>query len=289
MLIEGSLSVVAGSEGERAGFLLVFRDLSAPSGDGNRFEETLREMPELLRGPVATSRSLVETLQRHREMPEEKQQAFLSAVAEEMDRLAGRVTAIEEAASSSRTPRWPAIPSDPRELLEEAVVSVTGISVEIEAGAGPVPPVLVEPFSWTASLQRVLQWIEQQSPEPPSVSANLRAEEGAVVTSFRIKGPFAGDLSELESIEISPAGEDPLQLGDAVRRNKGELWTRFYVDYLELRTPRPRGCSFPRGTRSSASAGFASAGGGSRIPTSSTPWSIRGGRFLLNPLKFTIS
>ena len=83
-LLKGSLSVVPGPAGERAGFLLVFRDLSAPSEEGKRFEETLREMPQLLRGPVATSRSLVETIQRHREMSEEKQQVFLAAVAEEM-------------------------------------------------------------------------------------------------------------------------------------------------------------------------------------------------------------
>jgi DNA polymerase III subunit epsilon len=234
-LLKGSLSVVPGSEGEQAGFLLVFRDLSAPSEDGNRFEETLREMPQLLRGLVATSRSLVETLQRHREMSAEKQQAFLAAVAEEMDRLTGRVTAMEEAASSARTSRWPAIPSDPRELLEEAVISVTGISVDIETGGGPIPPVLVEPFSWMASLQRVLQWIEQRSSEPSSVSANLRVEEGTVVTTFRLKGPFAGDLAELESIEVSPSGEVPLSLGDAVRRNRGELWTRSCGDFLEVR------------------------------------------------------
>jgi DNA polymerase-3 subunit epsilon len=234
-LLEGSLSVIPGSEGERAGFLLVFRDLSTPSEDGNRFEETLREMPQLLRGPVATSRSLVETLQRHREMPAEKQQAFLAGVAEEMDRLTDRVTAMEEAASSARTSRWPAIPSDPRELLEEAVLSVTGISVDIEAADVPIPPVLVEPFSWMASLQRVLQWIEQRSSEPASVSANLRVEEGTVVTTFRVKGTFTGDLAELESIEVSPAGEAPLSLGDAVRRNRGELWTRSSGDFLDVR------------------------------------------------------
>jgi len=86
-LLKGSLSVIPGPGGERAGFLLVFRDLSAPTKELSRFEKTLREMPQLLRGPVATSRSLVETLQRHREMPAEKQQAFLAALSEEITRL----------------------------------------------------------------------------------------------------------------------------------------------------------------------------------------------------------
>lgn len=234
-LLKGSLSVIPGPGGERAGFLLVFRDLSDPSEEGNRLEETLREMPQLLRGPVATSRSLVETIQRHREMSEEKQQVFLAAVAEEMDRLSGRVTAMEEAASAAQTSRWPAIPSNPRELVEESVGSVTGTSVEIEASGDPIPPVLVEPFSWVASLRCVLQWIEQRSSGQAAVGANLRVEDGTVVTTFRIEGPFAGDLAELESLEVCPAGEEPLPLGEAVRRNRGELWTRSSGDSLEVR------------------------------------------------------
>ena len=234
-LLKGSLSVVPGPGGEQSGFLLVFRDLSAPTEECSRFEETLREMPRLLKGPVATSRSLVETLQRHPEMSVEKHQAFLAAVAEEMDRMAGRVQAMEEAASSARTSRWPAIPSNPLDLLEEAVASVTGISVEIEASDGPIPPVMVEPFSWTASLRCVLQWIEQRNSRQPPVGANLRVEDGTVVTTFRVAGPFVGDLAGLESLEVCPAGEEPLPLGEAVRRNRGELWTRSSGDSLEVR------------------------------------------------------
>ncbi|HEY6009084.1 MAG TPA: exonuclease domain-containing protein, partial [Geobacteraceae bacterium] len=234
-LLKGSMSVVPGPGGERVGFLLVFQDLNAPTEDGGRYEETLRDMPQLLRGPVATSRSLVETLQRHREMPTEKQQAFLAAVAEEMDRLGERVTAIEEAANSAQTSRWPAIHSNPLELLEEAVISGTSLAVEIEVGADPVPPVLVEPFSWVASLRCVIQWIGQKSTGRQAVGANLRVEDGTVVTTFRVEGPFAGNLAELESLEVSPDGEEPLPLGEAVRRNRGELWTRSVGDALEVR------------------------------------------------------
>lgn len=234
-LLKGSMSVVPGPAGERVGFLLVFRDLSAPTEDAGKYEETLREMPQLLRGPVATARSLVETLQRHRDMPVEKQQAFLAAVAEEMDRLGERATAIEEAASTTRTSRWPAIHSNPRELLEEATLAATGLTVEIEADAEPPPPVLVEPFSWVASLRCVLQWIGRKSTGRPAVGANLRVEDGAVVTTFRVEGPFAGNPAELESLVVSPDGEDPLPLGEAVRRNRGELWTRSSGDSLEVR------------------------------------------------------
>lgn len=248
-LLKGSLSVVPGHGGEMAGFLLVFRDLSASSAEGTRFEETMREMPQLLRGPVATSRSLVETLQRHPGMSAEKHQAFLAAVSEEMDRLSVRVTAIEEAASAARTSRWPAIPSNPRELLEDSVLSVTGLTIDVEAEGGSIPPVLVEPFSWVASLRRVLQWIEQKNSGQLSVKANLRVEDGTVVTTFLIDGPFAGDLAELESLELCPADEEPLPLGEAVRRNRGELWTRASGDSLEVRLALMQATAVSEGRR----------------------------------------
>jgi len=233
-LLKGSLSVIPGPGGERAGFLLVFRNLNALSGEDTRFEETLLEMPLLLRGPVATSHALIETLQRHQQMSAEKQREFLSALAEEMDRLSVRLTAIEEAASSARTSRWPAVPSNPRELLEEAVSSLPGISIEIGSDQ-PIPAVLVEPFSWVASLRCTLHWLEQRGAGQIGIGANLKVEDGAVVTTFRVSGPFAGDPNELESLELVSAGEEPIPLGEAVRRNHGELWTRSSGESMEVR------------------------------------------------------
>jgi len=79
------------------------------------------------------------------------------------------------------------------------VDSITGFSVEIEAANGSISPVLVEPFSWVASLRCVLEWIQRRSVGPASMSANLRVEDGTVVTTFRIMGHFSGDLTDLES------------------------------------------------------------------------------------------
>lgn len=235
-LLKGSLSIIPGPGGERSGFLLVFRDLNAPSEEGKRFEETLRDTPQLLRGPLAASRSLIETVLRHREMPEEKQQVFLAAVAEEMNNLSERVVAIEEATVAARSSRWPAIPSDPLELVEESLLLVPGITAEVEAIAAPLPPVLVEPFSWVTSLRSVLLWIAAANRgSNPSIMINLKAEEGTVVTTFRIGGPCSGTAHGLETLEIAADGEEPLTLGEAVHRNRGELWTRSSGDGLEVR------------------------------------------------------
>jgi DNA polymerase-3 subunit epsilon len=243
-LLVGSLSIIPGTDGEPAGFLLVFRNLST-----RRIEETLQEMPQLLRGPLATSRSLIETLQRHRDMSAEKHLRFLAAVAEEMNLLSERVIALEETTSSTDTSRWPAIPSNPRELLEEAVSLVPQIHVEIESDDAPVSSVLVEPFSWVASLQCVLLWIQQMKPGQLSIAANLRVEDGTVVTTFLIKGPFNGTSSELETLEICPAGEPTLPLMEAVHKNRGELWIRSSGDFHEVRLALLQAVSVSEGHR----------------------------------------
>lgn len=234
-LLKGSLSVIPGPGGDLAGYLLVFRDLGESAEQSACFAETLREMPQYLRGAVATSRSLVETLQRHRDMPTEKQQAFLAALLDEMIRLSERVAAIEEAANAARTSRWPAITSNPRDLLEEALASTPGISVTRNYGDDPIPSVQVEPFSWVASLRCVLQWIGRNTPGQSTIEAKLSVEEGAVVTTIRLTGGFAGSQGELESLEVCPAGEEPLTLGESVRRNRGDLWIRSSADSLEIR------------------------------------------------------
>lgn len=234
-LLKGSLSVIPGSGGERCGFLLVFRDMAASSGQSKTPEDTLREMPQLLRGPLATSSALIETLQRHRNMPDEKQQSFLSALAEEINRLNVRITAIEEAAGSARSARWPSIPSDPRQLLREALLPYPETGTDFDDEATTFPAVLVEPFSWVAALDCVLQWIISYDRQQLKISANLRIEENTVVTTFRVCGPFKGNPAELELQQVCPTGEMPIPLGEAVRQNRGEMWTRISEECLEVR------------------------------------------------------
>lgn len=234
-LLKGSISIIPGPEAELAGFLLVFRDLNSSGDEERKFEDTMREMPQLLRGPLAASRSLVESLRRHREMPPEKQLAFLSAVDEELIHLNMRINAIDDAAHAVRSSRWPAIVSDARNLVREALLVVPEISVGFEDDDSPIPPVLVEPYSWVASLSCVLQWLKQTNPGNPEINIDLSVEDGTIVTSFRVKGPFNGNPSDMETLLISPTGEQALTLGEMVRRNRGELWTRTLGEDVEVR------------------------------------------------------
>ncbi len=225
-LLKGSISAVPGHGVERAGFLLMFRDMSLPGEAESLLDKTLQEMPLLLRGPLAASLALVDTLQRHQEMPADKQQTFLAAVSQEMIRLSDRVTILEEAGLSTRTSRWPAIPSNPLELLKEAAAFVPDVPVLIETDGNQIPVILVEPFSWMISLKSVLEWMGEKRAGKMPVGAHIGLEDGAVVTTFLVEEPFNGNLSELEFLEVSPSDEEKLLLGEAVRRNRGEFWTR---------------------------------------------------------------
>ncbi|MBE0618759.1 MAG: HAMP domain-containing protein, partial [Proteobacteria bacterium] len=111
-VLRGFLSAVPGPGGGRSGFLVVFRDTSSQAQDERKLERVLREMPELLRGPTAAAGSLLETLERHPEMPVEKQRVFLAGVREEIARLADRLRLAEEAAAAAET-LLPGVPSDP--------------------------------------------------------------------------------------------------------------------------------------------------------------------------------
>ncbi|GAB4277365.1 MAG: hypothetical protein Kow0092_33160 [Deferrisomatales bacterium] len=225
-LLRGFISPVPGSSGERAGFLMVFRDVGSQAAEASRTEEALRQMPELLKGPLGTLRSLTEALQRHPEMDEARRLAFLRAVSEEIERLTERLAAVDEAVSASAGTRWTAVPSDPRELVQEAVARVPGVFARIEIPEGAAPPVLVEPFSWVAAVSAVLRWVAGKSSGWVPVVATLGVEQDTVVVTFRVEGEFDGDPTELEALEVAPAGEQAMPLGEAVRRNRGEIWTR---------------------------------------------------------------
>lgn len=236
-VLKGMISVVPGNVGQRAGYLLVFRDISATAEEDAKIETAVRELPEVLRGPIASVRSLAETVQRHPEMPDGKKAAFLAAIREETGRLIERLAVLEEAAAAgSANSRWTQVPSDPREMVEEAVASVPGVYARVEIPDAGAPQVLVEPFSWVAALACVLRWIAGSSSGWVPVMASLRVEEDdAVVTSFRVEGAFDGDPTLLESLEVAPSGEAPLPLGEVVRRNRGELWTRDADEGFEVR------------------------------------------------------
>jgi DNA polymerase III subunit epsilon len=222
-LLRGILSSVAGPGGERAGFLFVFRDVSADLEEEEKARSAVAQLPELIKGPVANLHSLAEVVESRPQMPDGKRQKFLEAMRQEAGRLTERLRVAEEAGVAAGSSRWPLFLADPRELAEEAAASVEGVFSRLELPAEPLPPVLVEPFSWVSCLATVLRWAAENSSGWAPVEVRLSIEEESVVTSFRLSAP-APDSTTLEDLRVAPEGEEGLPLGEAVRRNRGELW-----------------------------------------------------------------
>lgn len=224
-VLRGTMSGVPGPGGELSGFLLVFRE-TALDPEERRADETLLQMPELLKGPVATSQALLEALGRHPDMRPEQRQRFLEGLAEEVRRMAERVRAAEEAAALQAGARWEMVPTDPLGLLGEAVGLVPGAYVNLKDPDGPVPRVLVEPFLWVASLAAALRWLGERTTGWSPVEASIEVSEEAVLTVLRVAAEDGFSPEELEGVEVRARGEPAVRLGDAVRRNRGELWIR---------------------------------------------------------------
>lgn len=230
----GLLSGVPGPSGERTGFLLVFRDVGSELDEEEKAKASLRELPELIKGPLSSLRSLAEALLLRPDVAEERRTSFLEGIRDEAIRLAERLTVAEDAAGAVSSSRWPSLPADPRELVREAVESAHGVFSQVEVPQEGVPQVLVEPFSWIAALSSVLRWTAERSSGWSPVEIQLSAEEETVVTTFRLQGP-PGDPKELERLIVAPPGEQPLPLGEAVRRNRGEVWGRRAGEGFEVR------------------------------------------------------
>jgi DNA polymerase-3 subunit epsilon len=224
-LLRGFLTAIAATGNEGAGFLFVFRDMSEKAKEEEKAKVALRELPEILKGPMGTIRSLAEVLDRHPDMPAPKLTKFLVALRDEAVRLSDRLSVVEEAVSSSVSVRWPGIPAEPWVLLEEAVALTPEAPVLLEKTEQEIPMVLVEPYTWVCSLSCVLRWIMERYTGSAPIKATVTSDEEFVFTTFQVKPPFPGSSVELEALLVESVGEGTMPLGDAVRRNLGELWS----------------------------------------------------------------
>jgi DNA polymerase-3 subunit epsilon len=199
--------------------------MSEKAKEEEKAKVALRELPEILKGPMGTIRSLAEVLDRHPDMPAPKLTKFLVALRDEAVRLSDRLSVVEEAVSSSVSVRWPGIPAEPWVLLEEAVALTPEAPVLLEKTEQEIPMVLVEPYTWVCSLSCVLRWIMERYTGSAPIKATVTSDEEFVFTTFQVKPPFPGSSGELEALLVESVGEGTMPLGDAVRRNLGELWS----------------------------------------------------------------
>jgi DNA polymerase-3 subunit epsilon len=247
-VLRGGITGIAEPGGARAGFLFVFRDVTADAARDLKVEEALRELPLKLKGPLASISSMVDILSSRTDLPDAKRAAFLTALDEEVDRCLAEVEKGQRATVDVRSARWPAQPVDPRELVESALALVPGVFARHDISVGETfPPVAVEPYGWIAALATSIRWLATHSSGWKPLEARLDVEDEMIVITFHLTGDVSIEPAELEALLIESPGEDPYSLGEAVRRNHGEIWTRRTGEGFEVRLGMMRASVLPQG------------------------------------------
>ncbi len=234
-VLTGIITPLPDPSGDRAGFLFVFRDVSADAVREKEAEKMLRNLPASLKGPMASIHSLTEILARRPDLDPKRRQSFLQGLAAEAERSVKVLEGLELTTPAIQFARWPIQPSDPRELLEEALAMEEGTFVKLTMPEEQAPHVAVEPFTWVAVMGAALKWTASKSDGLTPIETALEIEEDSVVVTFRLvtKGEIA--TAELYAIQISPEGEEPVNLETAVKNNRGEIWTRKTPEGFEVR------------------------------------------------------
>jgi DNA polymerase-3 subunit epsilon len=244
-LLRGVISAIPNAEGERAGYLLLLRDVTQDANRERDSEHILRELPAKLKGPVATIRSMVEILNRRCDLDPERHATFLAALSEESERTIEVLEELELASPDFQFVRWPIQPVDPKMLVEDSLRMEPGIFGSVNIPDTPFPLVAVEPFGWLSALCAVLRWVIKKSNGLIPVEVRLGVEEDSVVLTYKLNGEVDTDPGELDAIVLEQPDEESVPLKVIVRNNRAALWARQVEDGLEVRLAMTKASVIP--------------------------------------------
>ncbi|TLN21983.1 HAMP domain-containing protein, partial [bacterium] len=234
-LLRGVMTAMPGQGGERSGFLLAFRDITEEAQRANLIETTLRALPSRLKSPLSSAQSLAEILQTRKTLAEDKREAFTGALRKEVEGCLGLVEEGEIAEARMPSSRWQGEPADPAAIVQDSLAALKGVYSHFNPPAVPMPPVATEPYGVISAICAVLGWLSSNSNGWTPIEASLEAEEEMVVATFRLAQTPGPNPDELGEIKIEEEGEEPVILVEAVRRNRGEIWTRVQEGSFEVR------------------------------------------------------
>jgi DNA polymerase-3 subunit epsilon len=244
-LLRGVISAIPDTEGERAGYLLLLRDITEEANREREAEHVLRELPAKLKGPVSTIRSMIDILSRRCDLDPDRQAAFMKALAEEAERTIGVLDELERTSPDFQFVRWPIQPVDPKMLLEDSLKLEPGLFGNVDIPDTPVPLVAVEPFGWLTALCAVLRWVIQKSDGLIPLEVRLEVEEDSVVFTYKLTGRVDADPSELDEIILEQTNEESVPLKVVVRNNRAALWARQVEGGLEVRLAMTKASVLP--------------------------------------------
>jgi len=244
-LLKGVMAAMPEHNYGLAGYLLAFRDLTEEAERDKRVDMHLRKLPSMLRSPLSSMQSLAEILETRKDLPEEKRKAFAAALHGEANACLKMLGEGEEVANSMPSALWPGQPADAHSIVAEALAASKGVYAELANAPEHLPPVAAEPFGWVAAMSTVIGWLASHSSGWSPVVASIVAEGEMVVTTFSLAG--AKDISpdEMNALVVEVEGEEPITLYEAVRRNRGEIWTRSHGEDFEVRLGMVKASQLP--------------------------------------------
>jgi DNA polymerase-3 subunit epsilon len=220
--------------GRMIGVVLVLRDVTRTVRSDDERRRGLTEAVQALRGPLASVRSLSETLVADPDLGGGPARPLLQAIHAEALRLSGLVREMSEPARLGLTrPPWHFEEIAFTELAAMAIRRLSerdaaAAAVEVEEPS-PVPRLWAEGSALSSALAHLLRTLRTR--EAAGGRAWLRARARGPVLQLEVGGEGGGRVAELEAALDEPVAlgvATPLSAREIIRQHAGEVWA--YVD-----------------------------------------------------------
>ncbi len=223
-------------DGERrpSGFVLVFRDVTLPARSEDERRRALVDVLRELRGPLASVRSLSESLASDPTLVGESTRPLVQAIHAEAVRLSALVKDVGEPGHLALAPPpWPLEWIAAQDLTSMALRRLKAEgrdadAVDLGADASALPPLRAEVSALSSALARLLGAVLAHG--EPGVPVWLRPTLRGNVLQLDIGADGMASAAELEPLldTLPVDGPEPATVREVVQRHAGEAWA--YAD-----------------------------------------------------------
>jgi DNA polymerase-3 subunit epsilon len=229
-VLGAAMTLVGDDPAEPVGFILVLRDVTAPARTAEARQRLIAESLTALRGPLASVRSLSESLLGDPSLVNERARPLVAAIHAEALRLGGLMRHLD-------APGGRGLQRAPWHFEEIAVAdlarmtlrrlspewSETPVYVELSAAAS-IPPLKAEPSALSATFAALLGALLGTAGN--GRAARISARPSGHVLQLELSRDDATGSTDLEAVLDSrlQAGGSETSARAVVRRHSGEIW-----------------------------------------------------------------
>jgi DNA polymerase-3 subunit epsilon len=223
-ILEAVMTPFADAEGQATGFVLVLRDVTRPARSDEERQQRLTETLRALRGPLASIRSLSESL------VADPRAAPVRRLLEAIHADAVRLSAVLAAAAGPERLRLAPAPRHFEEvdvpgLCAMAVRRLRGAGDGVEVDAPELPRLRTDVAALSAALAHLLDAL--RAPGAPGARVWLRARSRGRVLQLDAGGAgdaVAADLEAELDRPVAVAGGERATVREIARVHTGEVW-----------------------------------------------------------------